>query len=71
YFVQDQICIDELVFLAPLTVMDNCSVDVFVDISPNGQGVSVEVKSMTERFSGTLTTHARGRATRLMVDDNV
>ncbi|STP19306.1 polyketide synthase [Escherichia coli] len=26
---------------------------------------------MTERFSGTLTTHARGRATRLMVDDNV
>lgn len=70
YLAQDQICIDELVFLAPLSVMDDGCADVFVDILPDGQGVSVEVKSMTERFSGTLTTHAKGRATRLTADEN-
>ncbi|HGM7842568.1 TPA: amino acid adenylation domain-containing protein [Serratia marcescens] len=65
YLAQARVCIDELVFLAPLSVADHHCVDLFVDIEPEGDAFSVEVKSIEDMFTDALTTHAKGRVSLL------
>lgn len=64
YLAQSALTINELVFLAPLQVNDGYCVDLFIDITPLENGFSVEVKSISDVFNATLTTHAKGIASK-------
>ena len=60
YLGLSPLSIDELVFLTPLQVKDGNYVDLFVDINKVDNVFNVEVKSISDVFTSTLTTHAKG-----------
>ncbi|OCG21775.1 colibactin hybrid non-ribosomal peptide synthetase/type I polyketide synthase ClbB [Gilliamella sp. App4-10] len=66
YLAQSTLTINELVFLAPLQVKDGYCVDLFININPLENGFSIEVKSISDVFNLTLTTHAKGTASLLI-----